>query len=101
MIAIRVHTGEFIDMLFTYSFLPLITRPTRATASTASLIDNILTNNVDNIVHSDQGILVTDVTNHYPVFHIHRIPTIQEVEVYMLKRIYSVKNKHAFIQSIA
>ena len=97
----HIHTGEFIDLLSTYSFLPLITRPTRVTASTATLIDNILTNNVDNIVHSDQGILVTDVTDYYPVFHIHRIPTVQEVEVYMLKRIYSVKNKHAFIQSIA
>ena len=83
----HIHTGEFIDLLSTYSFLPLITRPTRVTASTATLIDNILTNNVDNIVHSDQGILVTDVTDHYPVFHIHRIPTVQEVEVYMLKRI--------------
>ena len=97
----HIHTGEFIELLSTYSFLPLITRPTRVTASTATFIDNILTNDVDDIVHSDQGILVTDVTDHYPVFHIHRIPTVQEVEVYMMKRIFSVKNKHAFTQSIA
>ena len=97
----HIHTGECIDLLSTYSFLPRVTRPTRVTASTASLID-ILTNNVDNIVHSDQEILVTDVTDHYPVFHIHRIPTVQEVEVYMMKLIVSVKNKQAFIiQSIA
>ena len=85
----HINTGEFIDLLSTYSFLPLITRPTRVTASTATLIDNIFPNDVDNIVHSDQGILVTDVTDHYPVFHIHRIPTVQEVEVYMMKRIFS------------
>ena len=67
-------TGAFIDLLSSFSFVPLITRPTRVTATTATLIDNVLTNNVENINHSDQGILVTDVTDYYPVFHIHRIP---------------------------
>ena len=91
-------TGAFIDMLFSYSFVPLITRPTWVTAT---LIDNILTNNVENINHSDQDILVTVMTDHYPVFHIHRIPNDQETKVYFMKRIYSMKNKQAFIESIA
>ena len=60
-----------------------------------------LTNNVENINHSDQGILVTDVTDHYPVFHIHRIPKDKETEVYFIKRIYSMKRKQAFLESIA
>ena len=85
-------------MLFSYSFVPLITRPTWVTAT---LIDNILTNNVENINHSDQDILVTVMTDHYLVFHIHRIPNCQETKVYFMKRIYSMKNKQAFIESIA
>ena len=97
----HLDTGAFIDLLSSYSFVPLITRPTRVTATTATLIDNILTNNVENINHSDQGIVVTDVTDHYPVFHIHRIPKDKETEVYSIKRIYSMKNKQAFLESIA
>ena len=103
MIIIISHldTGAFIDLLSSYSFVPLITRPTRVTAATATLIDNILTNYVENINHSDQGILVTDVTDHYPVFHIHRIPKDKETEVYSIKCIYGMKNKQAFLESIA
>ena len=97
----HLDTGAFVDVLSSYSFVPLITRPTRVTATTATLIDNILTNNVENINHSDQGILVTDVTDHYPVFHIHRTPKDKETEVYFIKRIYSTKNKQAFLESIA
>ena len=97
----HLDTGAFIDLLSSYSYVPLITWPTRVTATTATLIDNILTNNVENINHSDQGILVTDVADHYPVFHIHRIPKDKETEVYFMKCIYSVKNKQAFIESIA
>ena len=94
-------TGAFIDLLSTYSFVPLITRPTSVTATTATLIDNILTNNVENKNHSDQGILVTDVTDHYPVFRIHRIPKDKETEVYSIKRIYSMEYKQAFLEFIA
>ena len=97
----HLDTGAFIDLLSSYSFVPLITRPTRVTATTATLIDNILTNNVENINHSDQGILVTDVTDHYLVFHIHRIPKDKETEVHFIKHIYSMKNEQAFLESIA
>ena len=93
--------GAFIDLLYSFSFVPLITRPTRVTATSATLIDNILTNNVENIKHSDQGILVTDVTDHYPFCRIHRIPKDNETEVYFIKRIHSMKNKQAFLESIA
>ena len=34
-------------------------------------------------------------------FYIHRIPMDKETEVYFIKRIYSLKNKQAFLESIA
>ena len=37
----HVPTGEFVDMLSSNGFLPLITRPTRVTPTSATLIDNI------------------------------------------------------------
>ena len=41
-------TGEFLDVMYSKMFFPLITRPTRITSHTATLIDNIFSNNMDN-----------------------------------------------------
>ena len=38
-------TAQFIESLFAFSFLPTITKPTRITAHSPTLIDNIFTNN--------------------------------------------------------
>ena len=37
------HTSEFVDILYSNEFLPLISRPTRITSNSATLIDNIMT----------------------------------------------------------
>ena len=49
-------------------FVPLITHPTRITAHTSTLIDNIFTNNVSS--RSISGLLFTDISDHLPVFSI-------------------------------
>ena len=41
-------TGEFLDIMYSHMFLPLITLPTRITSHTATLIDNIFANHSDN-----------------------------------------------------
>ena len=38
-------TGELLETMYSRMFFPLITRPTRITSNTATLIDNIFTNN--------------------------------------------------------
>ena len=59
-------TGEFLDGIYSNSFIPLITRPTRITAHTSTLIDYIFTNNFcSNLV---SGLLFTDISDHLPVF---------------------------------
>ena len=89
-------TGDFVDLLSSYSFLPLITRPTRITASSATLIDNIFTNHIENLDHSTQGLLVTDVSDHYPIFHINKRLYIGESDIYVTKRIFSEKKQASF-----
>ena len=74
----------------------LITRPTRVTATSATLIDNIFTNNFENFKDSFQGILVIDISDHYPVFYINRVNKHSEVEMFVENRIYNDKNKQAF-----
>ena len=90
----------FYDLMTSNSFLPLISRPTRTTATSATLIDNVFTNYLENCNESFQGILVTDVTDHYPVFHINCQITSHESDVFIFKRSYSVKNKNAFLDAI-
>ena len=57
-------TDEFIDVLYCNEFLPLISRPTRITSTSATLIDNIFTNNHDDLNCSLNGILVADISDH-------------------------------------
>ena len=62
-------TSEFIDVMFSTYYIPLINRPTRVTDSSATLIDNIYTNCLNN-ENSISGILPTDISDHFPIFHI-------------------------------
>ena len=64
--------SDFINTMLSYCFIPLISRPTRVTEHTASLIDNILTNAID-LLESDRtksGIVFNDISDHYPIFHV-------------------------------
>ena len=51
-------------------------RPTRATAETATIIDHIYTYDLDATRATAQGIVVTDITDHYPMFNFHSLLAI-------------------------
>ena len=59
-------TKVFIDQLFGAGYYPLITKPTRITITSYTLIDNIYTNEL--CVPIDNGILVNDISDHLPIF---------------------------------
>ena len=59
-------TQEFIDTLFSHAFIPLISNPTSLTSYSATLIDNIFTNNLSQNVLN--GIVLNDLSDHLPVF---------------------------------
>ena len=59
-------TQEFIENLFSYMFVHLIDKPKRITAHSATLIDNIFTNNLSD--KDLNGILVDDLSNHLPIY---------------------------------
>ena len=59
-------TSDFLDLLYSRMFFPLITRPTRIMASKASLIDNIFTN--DPLRPSISGLFLNDISDHLPIF---------------------------------
>ena len=63
-------TSTMLDTIYACNVFPLITKPTRVTETTATLIDHILTNNIDIASDHLQGILCTDISDHYAIFHI-------------------------------
>ena len=58
--------NEFINLMTSNSLYPLISKPTLITSSTATLIDNIFTNNLE--LNMNSGILYTDLSDHLSVF---------------------------------
>ena len=62
-------TTHFLDIMYSNGFIPLINRPTRVTSETATIIDHIYSNDLNVTRMTVQGILVTDITDHYPIFH--------------------------------
>ena len=93
-------TANFVDTIFSYAFVPLINRPTRVSKHSATLIDNILTNKHNALVQCCHGILVTDISDHFPIFHINPNFTDTVQDVFILKRLCSVRNKHAFLDDL-
>ena len=61
-------TAEFLDIMYSKMFFPLITRPTRITSHTATLLDNIFINSLDSVCNS--GLLFSDISDHLPIFSI-------------------------------
>lgn len=64
--AVHPPTLEFLNLMSNYALIPVITKPTRITKSSQTVIDNIFTNEC--ITPIDSGILVNDLSDHLPIF---------------------------------
>ena len=60
------YISNFIDHLYSMGLHPLITRPTRITCQSKTLIDNIFTSDVTS--HIQSGLLINDTSDHLPIF---------------------------------
>ena len=70
--------GKLMYQLFSSSLYPLITKPTRIMDKSATLIDNILTNSLDD--SNMNGVLITDISDHFPVFTIKRNTAVHNAQ---------------------
>ena len=57
--------SNFIRMMHSYSCFPLITKPTRATCNSTTLIDNIWSTEIERNIRN--MILYTDISDHFPI----------------------------------
>ena len=46
----HVLSNDFLNLIYSHAFIPLITKPTRISKSSATLIDNIFSNDINNDV---------------------------------------------------
>ena len=56
---------DFVNALYSYGFIPLITKPTRITCSSSTVIDHIWANTN---IQCNSGVIETDITDHYTTF---------------------------------
>ena len=63
-------TSDFIESTISKGYLPLITKPTRVTTYSATLIDHIYSNATSQ--NYDSGIKISDVADHFGTFYASR-----------------------------
>ena len=59
---------NFITTCFDNAYIPLITKPTRVQSTSATCLDNLLTNKPNS--ESTPGILIDDISDHFPIFYV-------------------------------
>ena len=97
---VHSQTSDFIDLMYSYSLVPLINRPTRITNNSATLIDNIFSNNLHDLHKSTQTILVTDISDHLPIIHINWNFKDCNEDLSMIRRSNTKKNREEFKQAM-
>ena len=63
-----METHDYVDAIFSNSLIPQITKPTRITPTTTTLIDSIYRNDILSEYNQLQGILYSDISDHLPIF---------------------------------
>ena len=62
----HLDTSAFLELLYSHGMFPVINKPTRIVAKTATLIDNIFINDLKQ--QTESGIIISDISDHLPVF---------------------------------
>jgi len=94
-------SSEFVEQMFEYSLFPLMNIPTRITKTSATLIDNIFTNNLDSKIYAS-GVLTNPISDHCPVFCMTEVNLLPKSDdKYIIKRVFSERNKAAFVEALS
>ena len=67
---------NFLNLMISRNYYSVITRPTRVTPISCSLIDNIFCNRIDEI--ESTGVITTNISEHYPIFSTEIRPSLAD-----------------------
>ena len=87
-------TDDYLDNLFTHGFIPLITKPTRVTTHSATLIDHMYTNDITSTYNS--GIVINDVADHFGTFCLFHGKMKKSIPAKQKKRSFNSNNIETF-----
>ena len=91
----HLKTEYYLEGLFSNGFVPIIVKPTRITASSATLIDHMYTNDI--IATGEAGIIITDLADHVGTFYLAKSHNTNNSHVNKIKkRIFSGNNIEIF-----
>lgn len=95
----HIPTSDYINCIFSHHFYPTVNKPTRITATSATLIDNIITNVCQ--TQFIPSILYTDISDHLPII----IQTDSKLKKnnfnkIQYRRFFRETSKNKFIKSI-
>ena len=77
-------TNDFIESMISKGYLPLITKPTRVTTYSATLINHIYSNATSQ--NYDSGIIISDVADHFGTFYASRKYSSKNLPTYTRTR---------------
>ena len=97
----NAETNSFFNRLLTYSFFPTISKPTRITEHSATIIDNIYMNAYDIADDILSGNLYTDITDHLPVFMLQCSATYKKFQRKVRKRLFTANGEEQFMNELA
>ena len=95
-------TKNYLNMLTSASFKPMITKPTRITETNMTLIDHVWTNDLKTTTMNKSHIILTDITDHLPCVTVakHADLWIKGYQT-ITKRIINDTNRSKFTKKIS
>ena len=97
------HFGEFIDLMLGCSLFPRTTLPTRTTKHSCTLIDNALCKLSTDLKNVKAGIILSDISDHYPYYASIRGENTHNVErkvKFVRKEIHSQAAYEGFLNDL-
>ena len=93
-------SSDWTALMSSYNLLPLVTRPTRVTGSSATLIDNIFTNKYNML--SDVGVIQANISDHFAVFSSLSMQGTEKIEYFEITKLnVSESNLSALSRELA
>ena len=83
-----------LNLMISRNYYPVITRPTRATPISCTLIANIFCNRIDEI--ESTGVITINISDHYPIFSRELRPSHADNVLSIKYRVFSDENLSNF-----
>ena len=78
---------NFLNLIISRNYYPVITRPTRVTPISCTLIDNIFYKTIDQI--ESTGVITINISDHYPIFSRELRPSLADNVLSINYRVFS------------